>query len=150
MVQNNTLQRKLHSGTSKTKQPVPVHLEPPLFLSHTVQLVSQNACVILYHVTRLYKGPIIKSMSRDVSFATQFLLTRPPLPPLSAWKLVNNEFMTVYNSIEWDRTSAFEGASGYCYQSIFDLTHPPNPCMKCRMKLEIDHYTGNYLPCSFW
>ena len=20
------------------------------------------------------------------------------------------------------------------YQSIFDLTHPPNPCMKCTMK----------------
>ena len=29
---------------------------------------------------------------------------------------------------------------------IFDLTYAPNPCMKCRMKLEIDHHTGNYMP----
>ena len=38
--------------------------------------------------------------------------------------------LAVYNSIEWDRTSACdracEGASGCRYQSIFDLTHPPN------------------------
>ena len=26
--------------------------------------------------------------------------------------------MAVYGSIEWDRTSAFEGASGYRYQSL--------------------------------
>ena len=37
--------------------------------------------------------------------------------------------------IELDRTSACEGASGCCYQFIFNFTHPPNPCMKCRMKL---------------
>ena len=35
--------------------------------------------------------------------------------------------------IEWDRTSACKGASGCRYQSIFDLTHPPSPCMKCTM-----------------
>ena len=49
--------------------------------------------------------------------------------------------MAVYNSIEWDRTSACEGATGCRYQSIFDPTHPPNPCMKW----EIDHNTGNYV-----
>ena len=37
--------------------------------------------------------------------------------------------MAVYNSIEWDRTSACEGASGCRYQSIFDLTHPPTQPM---------------------
>ena len=43
-------------------------------------------------------------------------------------------FMAVYNSsIGWNRTSACKGASGCCYQSIFELTHPPNPCMKCTM-----------------
>ena len=36
--------------------------------------------------------------------------------------------------LEWDRTSACKGTSGFCYQFIFDLTHPPNPCMKCKMK----------------
>ena len=41
-----------------------------------------------------------------------------------------------YYSIGWDRTPACEGASGCRYQSIFDLTYPPNPCMKCEMKLE--------------
>ena len=53
--------------------------------------------------------------------------------------------------IEWDRTSACEGASGCRYQSVFGLTHPPNPCMKCacEMKLEIDHHTGNFVPYSF-
>ena len=40
--------------------------------------------------------------------------------------------------IELDRTSACEGTSGWRYQFIFNVTHPPNPCMKCRMKLEID------------
>ena len=34
------------------------------------------------------------------------------------------------------------------YQFIF-LTHPTNPCMKYRMKLEIDYHTGNYMPYSF-
>ena len=34
---------------------------------------------------------------------------------------------------EWDRTSACEGASGCRYQSVFDLTHPPSPCMKCEI-----------------
>ena len=55
--------------------------------------------------------------------------------------------MAVYNSVvnEWDRMSACEGASGCRYQSIHDLTHPPNPCMKCEMKLEIDHNTRNYV-----
>ena len=51
--------------------------------------------------------------------------------------------------IEWDRTSACKGASGCRYQFLFDLTHPPNPCMKCTMKLQIDHHTGNYVPYSF-
>ena len=51
--------------------------------------------------------------------------------------------------IEWDRTSACKGASGCRYRFIFDLTHPPNPCMKCTMKLQIDHHTGNYVPYSF-
>ena len=37
-----------------------------------------------------------------------------------------------------------KGASGCRYQSIFDLTHPPNVCMKC----EIDHHTGNFIPYS--
>ena len=51
--------------------------------------------------------------------------------------------------IEWDRTSACQGASGCRYRFIFDLTHPPNPCMKCTMKLQIDLHTGNYVPYSF-
>ena len=54
--------------------------------------------------------------------------------------------MAVYNAVEWDRTSACEGASGCRYQSIFDLTHPPNPCMKCEMKLEIDHNNEELRP----
>ena len=45
--------------------------------------------------------------------------------------------------IEWDRKSACDkGASGSRYQFIFDLTHPPNPCMKCR----IDHSESSLLP----
>ena len=51
--------------------------------------------------------------------------------------------------IEWDQTSACKGASGCRYQFIFDLTRPPNPCMKCTMKRQIDHPTGNYMPYSF-
>ena len=47
--------------------------------------------------------------------------------------------------IECDRTSACKGASGCHYQFIFDLTRPPNPCMKCEMKLQMDHNTGNYV-----
>ena len=54
--------------------------------------------------------------------------------------------MAAYKTIEWDQTSACEGASGCLYQFIFDLTHPPNPCMKCTMKLEIDHHKGTTHP----
>ena len=51
--------------------------------------------------------------------------------------------------IEWDRTSVCKGTSGCRYQFIVDLTHPPNPWMKCTMKLMIDHHTGNYVLYSF-
>ena len=57
--------------------------------------------------------------------------------------------MAAYNSIEWDPMWACEGASGCRYQSIFDLTHPPNPCMKCEMKLEIDHLPETTCPTLF-
>ena len=50
---------------------------------------------------------------------------------------------------QWDRTSASKGASGCRYQFLFDLTHPPNLCMKCTMKLQIDHHTGNFVPTLF-
>ena len=51
--------------------------------------------------------------------------------------------------IERDRTSACKGAFGCRYQFIFDIILPPNPCMKCTMKLQIDNHTGNYVPYSF-
>ena len=54
--------------------------------------------------------------------------------------------MAAYKTIEWDQTSACEGASGCLYQFIFDLTHPPNPCMKCTMKLVIDQHKGTTHP----
>ena len=48
---------KLHSGTSKTKQLVPVHLGLPLFWKSHCATCSL-ACVILYHVTGSCKEPI--------------------------------------------------------------------------------------------
>ena len=58
----------------------------------------------------------------------------------------------VYNA-NWVRSnvslSACKGGSSCRYRFIFDLTRPPNPCMKCTMKLQIDHNTGNYVPYSF-
>ena len=47
---------------------------------------------------------------------------------------------------------ACKGASGCRSQSIFDLTHPLNPCTECYMKPgigEIDHHTRSYVPYSF-
>ena len=38
--------------------------------------------------------------------------------------------------------SACEGASGCRYEFLFDLTHPPNPCIKCKMNFEIDNHTA--------
>ena len=67
------------------------------------------------------------------------------IPHISA-HIVSTRFTIL---IEWDRTSACKGASGCRYRFIFDLTRPPNPCMKCAMKLQIDHHTGNYVPYSF-
>ena len=29
---------------------------------------------------------------------------------------------------------------------LISLTHPTHACVRCRMKLEIDHHTGNYMP----
>ena len=54
--------------------------------------------------------------------------------------------MAVYNATEWDRTSACEGASGCRYQSIFDLTHPPNPCMKCEINYRLTTTLGTTCP----
>ena len=48
---------KLHSGTSNTKEVVPVHLDVPLFWKFHCATCSP-ACVILYHVTGSLKGPI--------------------------------------------------------------------------------------------
>ena len=45
-----------------------------------------------------------------------------------------------------DRMSACGGASGCRYQFLFDLTHPPNPCMKCKMNFEIDKHTAKNTP----
>ena len=58
---------KLHSGTSKTKQLVPVHLDLPLFWkSHCA--TCPPTCVILYHVIRSCKGPITGFLSLDKIF----------------------------------------------------------------------------------
>ena len=54
---SHMLVSKLHSGTSKTKQLVPVHLDLPLFWKSHCATCSP-ACVILYHVTGSCKGPI--------------------------------------------------------------------------------------------
>ena len=43
--------------------------------------------------------------------------------------LVSWWFAIFYSSLGRDRTSACKGASGCRYQSIFDLTYPPDPCM---------------------
>ena len=51
---------KLRSGTSKTMQFVPVHLDLPLFWKSHCTTCSP-ACVILYRVTGSCKGPIILS-----------------------------------------------------------------------------------------
>ena len=59
---------KLHSGTFKTKQLVPVHLK---FHCTT----CSPACVILYHVTALCKGPIgtFKRKFSNVDFVLKIL-----------------------------------------------------------------------------
>ena len=61
IVQNHTCWwASLRGGTSKTMQLVPVHLDLPLlWKSHCA--TCSPACVILYHVTRSCKGPIILS-----------------------------------------------------------------------------------------
>jgi len=48
---------KLHSGTSKTMQLAPVHLDLPLFWKSHCATCSP-ACVILHHVTGSCRGPI--------------------------------------------------------------------------------------------
>ena len=54
---SHILGRKLHCGTSKSKQLVPVYLDLSLFRkSHCTTCIT--ACVILYHVTGSCKGPI--------------------------------------------------------------------------------------------
>ena len=53
---SHMLVSKLQSGTSKTKQLVPVHLDLPLFWkSHCA--TCPVACMILYYVTGSCKGP---------------------------------------------------------------------------------------------
>ena len=69
-----------------------------------------------------------------------------PLHRIASYNEWMNECLFIYRTyqivshgglqfyFEWDRTSACQGASGGRYQSIFDLTHPPNPRMKFQRK----------------
>ena len=63
---SHMLVSKLHSGTSKTKQLVPVHLDLPLFWKSHCTTCSP-ACVILYHAIGSCKGLFISSRHRVIS-----------------------------------------------------------------------------------
>ena len=76
---------------------------------------------------------------------------------------ITYRLMVVYNSVEWDRTSACKGAPGCRYQFIFDLTHPPNPrrsafknnvislisCM-CKQNAHVLEWRNNQAAYSNW
>ena len=103
-----------------------------------VNVVHSNFCVFpFYYFQLFYVFPALK-----VIYECEWMCIY--IPHIS--HTVSRRFTIL---IEWDRTSACKGASGCRYQSIFDLTHPPSPCMKCTMKQQIDHHTGNYAPYSF-
>ena len=60
--------------------------------------------------------------------------------------------MAVYNSYYWVRLNVSFWRHLWLPLSVhnlFDFTHPPNSCIKCRMKLEIDHHTGTTCPSLF-
>ena len=70
---------KLHSGTSKTKQLVPVHLDLPLFWkSHSATCSLAN--VILYHVTG----------SKSLLFECMYACSRSFNDKLTLQRLLNN------------------------------------------------------------
>ena len=60
---------------------------------------------------------------------------------------ITYHLMAVYNSIEWDWTSACEGASGCRCQFIFDLTHPPNHAWN--VGYEMDHHDMAIMTSDF-
>ena len=137
-----------------------------MLMTHTVHLHKHDMSTILLHclitsmIYSLYVDPLtprsdLHTISPFNSFVLHYTAHR-------WWEYEwMNECVFIYRTyhiavsrrftilIEWDRTSACKGASGCRYQSIFDLTHPPSPCMKCTMKQQIDHHTGNYAPYSF-
>ena len=59
--QSHMLERMLHSGTSKTKQLVPVHVDPPLQFLKCHCATCVLAYVMLHHETGSYKEPITNS-----------------------------------------------------------------------------------------
>ena len=71
---------KLHSGTSKTKQLVPVHLDLPLFWQFH-RATCSPACVILNHVTGSCKGPIRFSMSMHNNTALNLIYSLLAISP---------------------------------------------------------------------
>ena len=48
--------------------------------------------------------------------------------------------------LQWARTSAYKGASGSRYQSIYEPTEPSQPIMSDDVNDQIDHNTGNNVP----
>ena len=85
---------KLRSGTSKTMQLVPVHLDLPLFWKSHCATCSP-VYIILYHVTGSCKGPIVSRKQRWKNFPaskTNFAHKHSQLvsqitEPISAWKV---------------------------------------------------------------
>jgi len=51
--------------------------------------------------------------------------------------------------LQWAQTSAYKGASGSHYQSIYEPTEPSQPMMSDDVNDQIDHNTGNNVPYSY-
>ena len=128
-----------------------MYYEAPYAISSLCLIVCTTATLLLVFVPKVRKDQ------------SRYITIQPKTTDLSTkiWEITTElKWMNVfiYRTYLWNRTSACRCASGCRYQSIFDLTHLPNPCIKCWIKqeietdhhtTEIDHHTGNYVPHSF-
>ena len=89
---------KLHSGTSKTIQLVPVHLDLPLFWKSHCETCSP-ARVILYHVTGSCKGPI--EGFKKLGFHRTYSYTSRYIADIRLVKLSNVFPQLTFNFASW-------------------------------------------------
>lgn len=94
---------------------------------------------------------VVETRRKSLHYLVYLTVMKMYLYTAHCIKIIPVRFMVVNNFFwrEWDRTWACKGAAGSCYQSLVDLTHPPNTRMHMNKGQKAPpQHTGNTVPYS--